>query len=267
MKNREKLSQEIIAKQEFSYFATKHAGGLKSTIELIELCNINKDSYVLDAGCGVGTTACYLAKKYGCRVIGIDILERMIKWSKQKAKKEGLEDRVEFRIANAQNLPFEDALFDVVIGEAVNAFVEDKQKAMREYVRVTKPGGFVGLHEATWLKTSPPKEVLESFAKLHKLLYDVGLEGYGKWVNEFSADGWKNLLQSAGLKDIVVRTYKTNPKNDIIDRIKLIGPWRILKTYFIYFTNPEYRALTKKVVLPKIATEYYGYGTYVGKKY
>jgi len=41
---------------------TKYAGGLKTTRELIELCHINKDTYVLDVGCGVGLTPCYLAK-------------------------------------------------------------------------------------------------------------------------------------------------------------------------------------------------------------
>jgi SAM-dependent methyltransferase len=54
---------------------TKHMGGFETTKALIELCHINKDTYVLDAGCGVGATACYLAKRYGCSVVGVDISE------------------------------------------------------------------------------------------------------------------------------------------------------------------------------------------------
>ena len=81
-------------KQTFFDFAaevglTKHLGGIKSTEDLVELCHIGKNRYILDVGCGVGVTACYLAKKYGCRVIGVDISEEMIEKSKKRVKKEG----------------------------------------------------------------------------------------------------------------------------------------------------------------------------------
>ncbi|MDI6888137.1 MAG: class I SAM-dependent methyltransferase [Methanocellales archaeon] len=82
-------------------------GGLKATRELIELCHINKGKYVLDVGCGVGKTPCYVAKMYGCRVVGVDISERMVDRAKERAKREGVENRVEFRVADAQNLPFD----------------------------------------------------------------------------------------------------------------------------------------------------------------
>ncbi len=89
-------------------------GGLKATRELIELCLVDKDKYVLDVGCGVEMGACYIAKKCGCRVLGVDIRERMIARSNERTKREGVKDRVEFQVADAQNLPFEDALFDVM---------------------------------------------------------------------------------------------------------------------------------------------------------
>jgi len=139
---------------ELSYFelqayvgTTKHMGGFETTKALIELCHINQDTYVLEVGCGVGATACYLAKKYGCRVVGVDLRESMIARSKERAEKEGVADRVEFRVADAQDLPFDDAHFDVVIGESVLTFIKDKQRVVSECVRVTRPGGYVGLNE------------------------------------------------------------------------------------------------------------------------
>lgn len=42
-----------------------------------------------------------------------------------------------------------------VVCESVTAFPEDKRKAVSEYVRITKPGGHIGLNETTWLKTPP----------------------------------------------------------------------------------------------------------------
>jgi arsenite methyltransferase len=106
----------------------------------------------LEIVCGVGITSCYIAKRYGCRVVGVDISGKMIDWSKERARREGLENRVEFRIANVQNLPFEDAIFDVIIGEPITVFLKDKQKGVGEYVRMTKRGGHVGLNEMTWIK-------------------------------------------------------------------------------------------------------------------
>jgi len=157
MRNQRQIESKGASQSESYYFAlqsswslTKHMGGLKATKELIELCHVDKNSYVLEVDCGVGATPCYIAKKYGCRVVGVDILKRMIERSKERAKRGRVEDRVEFSVADVQNLPFKDDLFDAVIGESVIAFPEDKQRAVNECVRVTKPGGYVGFNESTW---------------------------------------------------------------------------------------------------------------------
>ena len=67
---------------EISYFGlqahmgtTKHMGGLATTQELAGLCHVGAGTYVLDVGCGVGATACYLVKQYDCRVMGVDLRE------------------------------------------------------------------------------------------------------------------------------------------------------------------------------------------------
>ena len=52
---------------------TKHLGGLAATEELIRLCEISSDDEVLEVGCGVGQTASLLAKRIGCRVVGVDL--------------------------------------------------------------------------------------------------------------------------------------------------------------------------------------------------
>jgi len=175
---------------------TKHMGGLKATEQLVDLCHITHDKYVLVVGCGVGVTPCYLAKKYGCRVVGVDLSPKMVERSKERAKREDVDNRIEFRVADAQNLPFKDATFDAIICESVNAFIDDKPKAISEYVRVIKPGGYLGLNEVTWLKT-PPQELA---AYLYRVM---GAEF-------LSSDSWKGLLEDSGLGEIVVRVNKTN---------------------------------------------------------
>ena len=150
-KERDQLSPEVIyyLVADVGFRREFHFGGLEATRELVELCHIDKNKYVLDVGYGSGKTACYVAKRYGCRVVGVDLLERMIDRSNERAKREGVEDRVRFRVADAQNLPFEDNLFDVVVGEFITGLLDDKRRGVNEYLRVTKPGGYVGLNEAT----------------------------------------------------------------------------------------------------------------------
>jgi arsenite methyltransferase len=77
---------------------TKHIGGLKATEALIEQCHIGKGSYVLDVGSGVGVTPCFLARKYGCRIVGVDISEQMVEKSRERSKREKVVGEVEFRI-------------------------------------------------------------------------------------------------------------------------------------------------------------------------
>ncbi|MGB3904086.1 MAG: class I SAM-dependent methyltransferase, partial [Anaerolineae bacterium] len=131
--------------------ATKHMGGLSTTKELLELCHMDEGKYVLEVGCGAGATAVYIANKYGAKVVGVDLRETMVDQARARAKREGVEDRTEFRVADAQELPFDDGLFNVVIAESVTTFIEDKQSAVSEYARVAKPGGYVGLNEEIWL--------------------------------------------------------------------------------------------------------------------
>ena len=114
---------------------TKHGGSLSATREFIQLCHIKKDSLVLDVGCGVGATSCYLAKKIGCRIVGVDIREDMVARAKERAQRETNGHLVEFVVMDAQDLPFEDGTFDAVISESVTLFVGDKRRALNEYVR------------------------------------------------------------------------------------------------------------------------------------
>ncbi|MCK4476167.1 MAG: class I SAM-dependent methyltransferase [Methanophagales archaeon] len=270
MENKKQSSRKEISELENPYFDlqaemgfTKHLGGLKATRELIELCHINEDKYVLDVGCGVGMTACYIAKKYGCRVVGVDIHEEMISRSTERAKREGVEGRVEFQVADAQNLLFEDALFDAVISESATAFPEDKREAISEYVRVTKQGGYIGLNESTWIKTLPPTEVVEY------LFRSAG------GVEPETSEGWKELLEGSGLSDIVVKTYNFPLLGQFVSDIRMVGFTGIFKAcgrlLSLYFKNSTYRKAIKEMAkgargTPKNLLEYYGYGIYVGRK-
>ncbi len=265
MENKGQLPLKKISGMKPSYLeleadmgSTKHAGSLKATRELIELCHIKRGRYVLDIGCGVGITSCYIAKKLGCKVVGVDISEKMIDWSNERAKREGVEDRVEFRVGDAQSLPFEDNLFDVVIGESIIVFVEDKRRAINEYVRVTKPRGYIGLNEVTWIRIPPPTELVEYYYR-------------STGAKPVTFDGWKEMLEGAGLRDMVARTYELSALSDSIDRIRRLGFTEFSRTLYrflsLLITSSAGRRYIKETgVPPKNILDYLGYGIYVGKK-
>lgn len=242
---------------------TKHIGGVEATKGLVELCHIGKGTYVLDVGCGVGVTPCLLARRYGCRVVGVDISEKMVARARERAKKEKVTDTVEFRVADAQDLPFEDAVFDAVITESVTAFPNDKQKAVNEYVRVTKSGGYVGLNETVWRRVPPPPEVVAWAAQ------DVGAN-----LKPLTSDAWAGLLKDAGLREIMAGTYGVNTKDEARGILRRYGwggmlgvLWRMLS---LYARSPAYRRFVKQMregeVLPENLEEYFGYGLFVGQK-
>lgn len=257
---RQELEPQPYFEFQAAFGFTKHTGGLKATKELIELCHIDKGKYVLEVGCGVGKTSCYIAENQGSRMVGVDISEKMIARSKTKAKRKGVEKRTEFRVADVQDLPFEDATFDAVIGESVTAFPEDKQRTVSEYVRVTKPEGYVGLNETTWVK-APPPELAEYFSRL-------------SGAKPETSDGWKELLEGSGLTDIVARTYKISALDQWINEIRgsdisdYLGAW--FRFLSLLIKSPACRRWAREALsMPKSIFkifEYMGYGIYVGRK-
>jgi len=236
---------------------TKHIGSLTATEELVDLCHIGTGTYVLDVGCGIGATPIYLAKEYGCRVVGVDITEKMIARSNERLRGTGLEDKVEFRVADAQDLPFEDATFDAVMAESVLAFVDDRRKALREWIRVTKPGGYVGFTEATWTKT-PPRDLDEYMYRTTAGQVEV-------------AEVWDELLKGSGLADTVAGAYRVDMKAEASGRIERLGLKSVLaafpRMFSVLFKNPGSRKImTSALSIPKSAFEYMGYGVYAGRK-
>lgn len=239
---------------------TKHMGGLKATQELAEACKIDRDKYVLEIGCGLGRSACYLAKHYGCRVLGVDISEKMVEQAAIRAKREGLEDLVEFRVQDAQKLMFEDSSFDAVIGESVLAFIPDKPLALKEFMRVAKSGGYVGFNECTW-NSEPPEELMEYVSSV------MGADFH-------AADEWRSMWVNAFLQNVSDKTYQVRILEQWCNEIREIefqdyfGAWcRFLS---LLFKSPESRQWVRKTLsLPGnifSLFKYLGYGIYTGRK-
>ena len=100
---------------------------------------------VLDVACGNGN-ATLAAARSGTRALGIDYVSELLEGGRGRAMSEGLD--VEFRLGDAEDLPVPDASFDAVLSVFGAMFAPDHQRAAAEIIRVTRPGGTVGL--ASW---------------------------------------------------------------------------------------------------------------------
>jgi ubiquinone/menaquinone biosynthesis C-methylase UbiE len=236
---------------------TKHMGGIEATDELLSLCHIEDAREVLNVGCGIGVGSAYIARKYGRHVGGVDISEKMIEWSRQRAREERVEAKVEFRTADVLDLPFEANRFDVVFAESVLIFVEDKARAIRECVRVTKPGGYVGLNEGLWIKQPPPELVAQV------------KDALGPFIPTHEA--WRALWEASGLQERVVRICQVDARREVKSRIRWIG-WRWLlgawgRGLRLYITHPAVRQSIKEMFdVPAEVFQYAGYGLFAGRK-
>ena len=248
-----KAIYEMVAELGFrKYF---HFGGFQATQELSRLLPLDRTKKVLEVGCASGKTACYIAKTYGCRIVGVDLLPGMIERARERAQREGVEGLVDFRVGDAQALPLEDNTFDIVMGEFITGLLPDKSKALREYFRVARPGAVIGLNEATWIKTPPPPGLFDY------LQNTVGLQG-----EILPQDGWMTLMADSGIQNVTAKVHQIttvrNPKDDIADLLRTMP--RLL---LMLITKPLFRRFIKiSLSIPKNLFEYFGYGIYVGRK-
>lgn len=234
---------------------SKHQGGLSATRQLLELCHIDSAREVLDAGCGIGVGPAYIARNHRCRVLGIDLSPRMIEWARQRAREDGVGDRVELQVADILELPFEDGRFDLVVCESALAFVDDKGRAIRELVRVTKPGGYVGLNEAVWIGGS--------HEELDELAHDLGAQ-------VLSAQDWQVLWDGSGLEDRTVKLRKVDAVVEVRSRMRWIGFWWLVRAWgravYLYLTRPVIRHSIGSVMGGGKSLEHWHYGLFAGRK-
>ena len=127
--------------QDFFPFDQLHGRGIEATREHIELAGINSNMHVLDLGCGVGGCSRVIAVTCGCRVTAIDLTPQFLEVARELTRWCGMADRIEFRQADALDLPFADGTFDHVWCHNVTMNIQDKKKLASEVARVLKDGG------------------------------------------------------------------------------------------------------------------------------
>ena len=241
--------------------ATKHLGGLKATRELVELCGIEQAELVLEVGCGVGKISLWLGKNYPPEIIALDISQPMLTRARKNLSQAKLTEKIQLVLADAQALPFQKEIFDLVLCESVNSFIQDKPEALKEYFRVLKPGGYLAINEPIWIKEPSPK-LVEYFKKV-------------TGVREILNSGqWCQLLEQAGFSSPSVRAYRVRAINQFFYEIQQTGIKDYLsgwaRFFLLLFSSPEFRSYLKTSLPPKEAWRGYfrflGYGLFIARK-
>ncbi|OYT69421.1 MAG: methyltransferase type 11 [Chloracidobacterium sp. CP2_5A] len=133
----------------FLFGESFHPGGLALTTRLGEILGLKPGLRLLDVAAGRGTSALHLAATFGCEVIGVDFGAENVRLATEAAAERGLAERVRFAPGDAERLDFDDASFDAIVCECAYCTFPDKPQAAREFFRVLKPGGQVGLSDLT----------------------------------------------------------------------------------------------------------------------
>jgi len=145
-----------------------------------------------------------------------------------------------------------------VMSESVLTFLVDKPLALAECVRVTRPGGTVGLNEETWIEPPTP-EIARAVAETWDIQAPV-----------LSSDEWHGLLSQAGLVGLQSKTSPVKAERDAtqVQRYHLSDMRRMLtQAIRLYVSSAAFRQYMKeRGRLPKDVFKYLGYGLYLGRK-
>jgi SAM-dependent methyltransferase len=176
-----------------------HPGGRKATEELLGLAELAPGQQVLDIGCGAGKTAIEMATRFQAIVTAADISDDMRDRAIANVRAAGVGDRISVEAADICALPYEDGRFDRVVAEAVTMFV-DRDLAIRELVRVCRPGGLVLATEFHW-RRPPTPEARQAF--LGEVCPGMLFETVEDWLARYGSAGLTNLEIKTGPFDMM----------------------------------------------------------------
>lgn len=146
----------------------------------IGLLRESQPKMILDVATGTGDFAIEALRLNPDRVVGVDIAEGMLDVGRHKLRERKLDDRIELKFGDSENLPFEDNIFDaVIVAFGVRNF-ENLVAGLREMHRVVKPGGQVVILEFSKPSKFPMKQ-------LYNVYFTAILPLLGRWISRDSS--------------------------------------------------------------------------------
>lgn len=175
-------------------------GGEALYRSILRLVKLGDDDEFVVVPCSRGVSALFITRATDASGGGVDADATLVEVSNERAKRAGMGDRLQFERASLDDLPYQDAVFDLALGEVELAAAEDPQAAIRELARVTRPGGSVVLVQLVWTRSLEP-------AREADLVRRLG-------VRPRMPVEWKQMLGDAGITDLVVEDWSDNAAPD-----------------------------------------------------
>ncbi|MGB3191720.1 MAG: methyltransferase domain-containing protein [Limnoraphis sp.] len=150
------------------------------------LAEKSKFSQILDIGCGIGGSTLYLAEKFQAQATGITLSPVQANRAIERAQAAQLSQNVNFQVANALEMPFEDDSFDLVWSLESGEHMPNKIQFLQECYRVLKPGGLFLMatwcHRPVWPTapelTDDERKHLAEIYRVYALPYVISLPEY-----------------------------------------------------------------------------------------
>ena len=189
------LAQTIFAERA-AFYTTSAVHADRTVLDrLVELARPTATDRVLDVATGTAHTALAFAP-HVAHVIATDITPEMMAQGEMLRAEVGLTN-LEFRIADAHDLPFEDAAFDIVTCRRAAHHFIDVPKAMNEMTRVLKPGGRLAIDDRTVPENDFADVTLNRLDWLHDHSH----------VRQYRPSEWQSMMQAAGCRLETIETY------------------------------------------------------------
>lgn len=183
-----------------------HKGWRKKAVGLLKPI---QPKQILDIATGTADFAIEAMKLNPDKVTGVDISEGMLKLGTEKINKLGLQDKIELKLGDSENLPFQDNSFDAItVGFGVRNF-EDLEKGVADIYRVLRPGGMISILEFSKPTSFPVKQVYHLYFRYITpfigKLFSKDSSAYTylpESVKAFPAgEEFLNVLRKAGFKE------------------------------------------------------------------
>lgn len=142
------------------------------TQKAFEMIPTIKQPRILDIGCGPGLQTIKLAKLTDGKIIGIDIHQPYLDQLEKSAIKEKLTDRIKILNQSMFDMNFPEEYFDIIWAEG-SIFIIGFEQGLNEWKKFIKKNGYLAIHEMTWLKDDPPKEISDYWKKVYPAITTI----------------------------------------------------------------------------------------------